>query len=266
MNLILTIARKELEDHLRNGWVLAIALTFAVFALVIAFAGFGFTGTLQADSQENALLSLTSLVIYLAPLMGLLLGYDGIVGERERGTMDLLLSYPLHPGHLLVGKWLGLGAVLGLALALGLIAPAALAVSQGQNLGSWLLFGVLAIWLGWIFIAIALLLSTLGNERTRMLGLAIALWVLLVVLFDLGLIGLLVATGGAVPPEVVSGLFFINPTSLFRFLNLSLLLSAEALTNTGLSGAVPALWALMLALVAWTLLPLLAAGLKMRRL
>ena len=36
---ILTVAAKELRDRLRNRWVLAVALVFAVFSLVIAYFG-----------------------------------------------------------------------------------------------------------------------------------------------------------------------------------------------------------------------------------
>lgn len=265
MGTVLTIAGKELADHVRNGWVLAIAAAFAVFAVVIGFAGFGFTGALGAGGQDATLASLTSLVIYLIPLLGLLLGYDGIAGEHERGTLDLLLSYPLHPVQLLLGKWLGLVAVLTAALGLGLAVPTALALWGGHSLAAWMAFAGLSAWLGAIFVGLALLLSTLSRERARLLGIALGLWLLVVILFDLGLMGLLVATEGNVPTAVVSGLFFANPTSLFRFLNLSVLLDAQTLAETGLAAAVPALWALVAALLAWTLVPLGAAGLAVRR-
>jgi Cu-processing system permease protein len=265
MNVVCTIAGKELSDHFRNGWVLAISAAFAVFALVIGFAGFGFTGELGARDQGATLTSLTSLVIYLIPLLGLLLGYDGIAGEHERGTLDLLLSYPLQPVQLLLGKWLGLVGVLGAALLLGLVAPTALAVAGGQGLGAWLTFAVLSAWLGAIFVGVALLLSTFTRERARLLGIALGLWLLLVILFDLALIGLLVASGGTLPAALVSGLFFANPTSLFRFLNLTLLLDAKALADTGLAAAAPTLWMLVAALAAWTVGPLLAAGFAVRR-
>lgn len=265
MNALLSVARKEIGDHLRNGWVLAIAVSFTIFALVIAFAGFGFTGSIGADSQESALLSLTSLVIYLIPLLGLLLGYDGIAGERERGTLDLLLSYPLRPVQLVLGKWIGLGAVLAIALVLGMVLPISLALYNGQSLLDWLVFVLLAAWLGWIFVAVALVLSTIAVERGRLLGMALGVWLLLVVLFDVGLIGLLVATEGGVPPRLLAALFYANPTSLFRFLNLSLLLNAESLAHTGLVGAIPAAWGLCAALSVWTFAPLVWAGLNMRR-
>ena len=34
-----TVAAKEFRDRLRNRWVLAVALVFEVFSLVIAYAG-----------------------------------------------------------------------------------------------------------------------------------------------------------------------------------------------------------------------------------
>ena len=39
MNTLLTLARKELKDGLRNRWVLAIAILLAAFALTLAFLG-----------------------------------------------------------------------------------------------------------------------------------------------------------------------------------------------------------------------------------
>ena len=41
--------------------------------------------------------SLSSLTIFLVPLIALLLSHDAIVGEAERGTLLLLLSYPVRP-------------------------------------------------------------------------------------------------------------------------------------------------------------------------
>jgi Cu-processing system permease protein len=199
------------------------------------------------------------------PLLGLLLGYDAVAGEHERGTMDLLLSFPLNPAALLLGKWAGLTLVLAAALALGLSAPMILGVSGGQAVGAWLLFGALSAWLGSIFIGIALLLSTLSRERGRLLGIALGLWLVLVVMFDLGMIALLVGTGGDVPSWLVSALFYGNPTSLYRFLGLRTLLDQQALVQTGFAAAVPAVWGLVLSLMLWTAAPLAAAGARFRR-
>lgn len=80
---ILTVAAKEFRDRIRNRWVLAVALVFAVFSLVITYFGSAQQGVVGFRSIEITIASLVSLVIYLIPLIALLLGFDAIVGERE---------------------------------------------------------------------------------------------------------------------------------------------------------------------------------------
>ena len=118
---ILTIAGKEFRDRMRNRWVLAVALVFTVFSLAIAYFGGAQQGTVGFRSIEFTIASLVSLVIYLIPLIALLLGFDAIVGERERGSLDLLLSLPITRIELLLGKYLGLAAVLTLSTLAGLV-------------------------------------------------------------------------------------------------------------------------------------------------
>ena len=53
------------------------------------------------------------------PLIALLISHDAIVGEMERGTMLLLLSYPVARWQVLLGKFLGHLAILAFATCLG---------------------------------------------------------------------------------------------------------------------------------------------------
>src|SRR5665647_806051 len=92
---IKVIAAKEFRDRIRNRWVIAVAIIFTLFALTIAYFGSAQQGEVGIHSIEVTIASLVSLVIYLIPLIALILGYDVIVGERERGSLDLLLSMPI---------------------------------------------------------------------------------------------------------------------------------------------------------------------------
>jgi Cu-processing system permease protein len=83
---IAIVAGKEFWDRIRNRWVLAVALVFTAFALVIAYFGAAQQGAVGFRSIEVTIASLVSLVIYLIPLIALILGFDAIVGERERGS------------------------------------------------------------------------------------------------------------------------------------------------------------------------------------
>lgn len=261
---VLAIAGKEFRDRLRNRWVLAVALVFAVFSLVIAYAGGAQQGTVGLRSLEFTIASLVSLVIYLVPLIALLLGFDAIVGERERGSLDLLLALPITRGELLLGKYLGLAGALALAMLAGLALVGAALVREfaGAALFHYGGFVLSAILMGLAFLSLAVLMSVLARDRTRASGLAIASWFFFVLVFDLLLLGALVGTGGRYGGEVFPYLLLLNPADVFRILNVFSLDEVRSLYGVAsivpqALGSIPVLGAVML---AWIAVPLALAS------
>jgi Cu-processing system permease protein len=236
---ILAVAAKEFRDRIRNRWVLAVALVFTVFSLVIAYFGSAQLGQVGFRSIEITIASLVSLVIYLIPLIALLLGFDAIVGERERGSLDLLLAMPITRTELLLGKYLGLA----LALTLSTLAGFGLvAVVLWRHMGASALlhytgFMASSVLLGLSFLSLAVLLSVLARDRTRASGLAIAIWFFFVLVFDLLLLGLLVTTGEHFSGDTFSWLLLLNPADVFRILNIFSL--DDVRTLYGLASVVP---------------------------
>ena len=260
---VLTLAFKEFRDRLRNRWVLAVALVFAVFSLVITYAGGAQQGTVGLRSLEFTITSLVSLVIYLVPLIALLLGFDAIVGERERGSLDLLLAYPITRGELLLGKYLGLALALALAMLAGLATVGVVLVVQfgGRALFHYGGFVVSALLMGLAFLSLAVLVSVLAKDRTRASGAAIVIWFFFVLVFDLALLGVLVGTAGRYGGEMFPYFLLLNPTDVFRILNV---FSAEGVRSAyGLVSVVPPvllrLDVLTGVMLAWIGLPLLIA-------
>ena len=260
---ILTLAAKEFRDRLRNRWVLAVALLFTVFSLVIAYFGGAQQGQLGLRSIEFTIASLVSLVIYLIPLIALLLGFDAVVGERERGSLDLLLALPITRLELLLGKYLGLAAALTLSTLAGFGLVALLLFKQFNWAGlyHYLGFMVSSVLLGLAFLSLALLMSVIARERTRASGLAIALWFFFVLVFDLLLLGGLVATGGAYGGDAFAYLLLLNPADVFRILNVFSL--EDVRTLYGLASIVPPAlakpWLMGLVMLAWIVVPLALA-------
>ncbi len=273
MNSIWTIARKELSDSLRNRWLVAIALVFATLALGIAWFGAAASGQVGYASTPATIASLASLGIFLIPLIALLLAYDAIVGEEEGGTLLLLMTYPLSRGQLLFGKFLGHGLTLALATLIGFgVAGVAIAllvegVSVGALAIAMLRFIVSTTLLGWGFIALAYVVSVRVGEKPVAAGLALAIWFFFVLIFDLMLLGTLVASQGEFNPDLLPWLLLLNPTDIYRLLNivsfsegaqLSGVLSLGADLPIGPAG----LW---LALVLWFVIPLTGAWALFRR-
>jgi Cu-processing system permease protein len=260
---ILTIAAKEFRDRMRNRWVLAVALVFTVFSLVIAYFGGAQQGSVGFRSIEFTIASLVSLVIYLIPLIALLLGFDAIVGERERGSLDLLLALPITRLELLLGKYLGLAGALALSTVAGFGLVAALLYQHISWAGLYHYVGFMfsSVLLGLAFLSLAVLISVLARDRTRASGLAIALWFFFVLVFDLLLLGALVGTGGRFGGEAFAWLLLLNPADVFRILNVFSL--DDVRTLYGLASIVPSslgspvvMGSVML---AWIALPLAVA-------
>ena len=208
MTPVAVIALQEVKNGLRNRWVLAATLLLAVLALSLTLLGSAPTGAVKVSELTVTVVSLASLTVFLVPLIALLLAYDAIVGEAERGTLLLLLAYPVARHQVLLGKFLGHLFILVVATVLG-YGAAGLAVGLRGETGpaAWAAFGALlgsSILLGATFLAIGYLLSALVRERATAGGMALGIWLLLVIVYDTALLGLLVADDGHV---VTPGLF-----------------------------------------------------------
>jgi Cu-processing system permease protein len=266
---IRVLAGKEFCDHIRNRWVLVIALVFTCFALVIAYFGAAQQGTVGFQSVDATIASLVSLVIYLIPLIALLLGFDAIVGEAERGSLDLLLSMPITRLELLLGKYLGLAAALALSTAtgFGLVALVMARHLTPQSLWQYGFFVLSSILLGMAFLSLALMVSAFSSERARASGLSIALWFFFVLVFDLLLLGALVASAGRYSGDALAWLLLLNPADVFRILNIATLDGVRTLY--GLSTVFPEHlskpWLLLAVLACQIVAPLLLANRRLRQ-
>jgi Cu-processing system permease protein len=243
--------------------VLAVALIFTVFALVIAYFGAAQQGAVGFRSIDLTIASLVSLAIYLVPLIALILGYDAIVGERERGSLDLLLSMPLTRLELLLGKYLGLSAALAFSTIAG-FGLVGLVLSYQLDLNAlyhYAGFMASAILMGMAFLSIAMLISVVAGNKVVASGAAIGLWFFFVLVYDLILLGLLVLTEGSAADRVFPVLLLLNPADVFRVLNIFSM--DEVRTLYGLATVFPAALAdpavLGGVMLFWIVAPLAAA-------
>lgn len=119
----------------------------------------------------------------LAPLLLVFIGHGVVAGERESGTLRVLLAQGLRPQQLLLGKLLALIGVAGLALL-----PAALALI-GMSLGGGTALlgaaaGLLTAYAAWLLLWALIVVAVsalLARRRDALLGL-LALWAVGVIL------------------------------------------------------------------------------------
>lgn len=273
MNNVFIIAAKEVQEGLRNRWVLATTILLATLALTLTFLGSAPTGNVGVRALDVVIVSLSSLTIFLLPLIALLISHDAIVGEMERGTMLLLLSYPVGRWQVLLGKFTGHLAILAFATVLGYGAAALALAATGAEIGveSWIAFAAMvgsSVLLGAVFIAIGTLVSALVRDRGTAAGIAVGIWLALVLIYDMALLALLVVDQGKVlPAGFVNLLLLLNPTDVYRMLNLASFANVSVFSGmSGLAGSIALSPAVLLgALAAWALAPLALAVLAFSR-
>jgi Cu-processing system permease protein len=265
MSGILTLAAKEFRDGLRNRWIAGATLLLAALAFALAFLGSSPTGLLDVKPLAVTVVSISSLTIFLIPLIALLLGYDAIVGEAERGVLLLMLTYPVTRLEIMLGKFLGHAAILAFATIIGYgAAGAAAAMTDSADAESWRAFAGLvfsSVLLGLTFLSLGYLVSVLVNERSSAAGLAVGIWLVFVIVYDLALMGMLVASKGGVGADIFPALLLLNPADAYRLFNLTAFDNIRKISGMGgLSASAQFHPAVLLgALLAWIALPLAAA-------
>jgi len=266
MNAILTVANKEFHDGLRNRWVMSISLIFALLATGLAYFGAAASGQAGFTNLSTTLVSLASLAVFVIPLIALMLAYDGVVGEDESGTLLLLMTYPLSRWQLVLGKMMGHWMIMAFSTIIGFGLSAIIMGSFSENttwnelLMPYAFFITFAILLGWIFIAIATMISAAVVEKSKAAGLALIVWFIFIFMFDLSLLGLLVGTEGNVNAELFPYLLLLNPTDVFRLIIISFFAEQQL---TGLMAVAQhaqfSMFSLIFSMLVWFIAPVLGA-------
>ena len=265
------IARREVGDAVRNRWILAAIACLGGLALVLALFGSAASGETHAAPLHVAVANLSSLSAYLLPLLALLLSIDAVAGESEQGTLGLLLTYPVARWQVVTGKFAGHLAVLVIAIVLGYAPVAGLVAWHSGETSGWGGYAVMmaaSALLGAVFVALGYVLSVLCRDRATAVGAAIALWIALVVLYDLALLGLLAADSAHVIGErTFTVLLLLNPGDVYRLLNLLAIDAVGVITGMDdVAGGLSLDWpAVVLVLAAWVAVPLALGAWLFRR-
>ncbi|MEM4308393.1 MAG: ABC transporter permease subunit [Thermoplasmata archaeon] len=264
MNLqkIYVVAKKEFVDNFRNKWIIAMILIFVVLTMVASvFGGKGSIGGI-----EETVTVLLGIAVILVPIISIMLGYATISGEVENGSLPLLLSYPITRTEVLLGKFAGLSMVIVVATVAGFgIAGVLIVAAAGATkIGSYLLFILLTIMLGLVYLSLAVFFSTLCSRRSTSLGLGILIFfwssiygtVVFGVFLATGGDFMALATGQGEVPAWMWYSMFLSPADLTQT---GVLRAFDVKKAFGYALEPPAymsLPAVLLAQIIWTVLPL----------
>lgn len=201
----------------------------------------------------------------LVPVLGIVLGYNAVVGDRESGSLSLSLSLPISREDVVVGTFVGRAAVLTAAIVAVLLAAGALVVYPFGELEllRYLGFVALTVVYGsiWVGLGVAVSVSVATKQRAFVLGFGlVALFVVLWGSVEAALTIALDVRGvidGSLP-QPVQLLFDLDPGRLYDRLVVGFVEPSASVDGPWYRSR----WAALVLYACWAVLPL---GLATRR-
>jgi len=207
MQPVFVIAKKEFSENLRSMRFMVLFGIFIVMLLLSAYQGAqdyqkelkqyneamsGYSGSgysVKIDLPKPSILSAFEHLIYgssvaiIGAIIGIVVGFDAISGERERGTLKFLLTQPLFRDTLINGKFLGFVSLIfvvvltSLIICIGVIGSATGVFPDGDDLLRVMLFGLITFLYMLAFVAIGMFFSIFLKESVNALLAAIAIFI-----------------------------------------------------------------------------------------
>ncbi|RJT07529.1 ABC transporter permease subunit [Halococcus sp. IIIV-5B] len=222
----ITIARKEVVDALRSRLVW---LLVGVFVIVTVPQILSLTALSMTVPQATR-----SLAIYfmpLIPLVGLVVGYKAVVGERESGSLRILLGLPSTRGDAVLGKVLGRSVVFVAAAVVAILCSGAVVrfVYGGLDPRAFIGTGIFLLLYGLSWVGIGVGLSSIVSTQFRAMAGAVGIYALCNVFWEVLILPLAAyaftgsaSTESLQPVEIATEpawyLYFqrLNPTQAFK--------------------------------------------------
>lgn len=265
---VATVARKDFEDAARAKTLWALVVIFSLFIGAAAWFFADVQSASGAVAGDALLVSLTTPTSVFLPIIGIMVGYKAIVGERTSGTIKLLLSLPNTRRDVLAGKFLGRTAVVTTAVVAGsLVGGVVFAVfASSFPVVEYLLFLLLTAVLGAVFVAIGIGFSSSTKSDTIAIVGAIALvllftflWNLFTIILSL-LLNQFTELGQETLLDVLGFTNAINPSGAYSVVINDFLTEGAQQAAAGPMGAASGFytetWFAALVLLAWTVVPL----------
>jgi ABC-2 type transport system permease protein len=216
MAQLLRMARADIGETLRARWFFIYTVVFGGIVVGLFISGLTESRIMGFTGLSRLLVTYLQITMAILPIFMLITTVRSVVGDREAGIFEYMLSMPVGLGAWYWGKLLGrflaafipvFGAML-LAVAWGMIKGVGIPWVQVM-----FYTGLLAS-LAWCFLGLGMLISTLSRSTDVAQGAAFLVWLLLLLFLDLILLGVMIREG--LPAETAVGIALANPMQSFR--------------------------------------------------
>ncbi|MFC6964596.1 ABC transporter permease [Halocatena marina] len=206
----LLVARKDIQDAIRSRTLLIVTCLFTTFLSIYTYV----TVAMITPSQPVGATDLYLPVASVVAVVGTLLGYNSIVGERASGSVKFLLGQPHTRRDVVVGKFLGRAAVVMVTVlvAFAVVGPHYAVLAASPSVTAYAVLVGKMLVLGVVFVAVSVAFSAALRSTTVATWGAVGIAVLFAFVWDSVI---LIIETSVFPPQSTPPNWFY----LFRRLN-----------------------------------------------
>ena len=271
---VLAVAGKDVRESVRTFTLVGLTAAFVFVAgglAAIHWVPVPFRESAVSSDTLALLNSMRQATVLFVPLIGLALGTRAVSGERDRGTIRMLLGLPISRGAVVLGKFLGCTTVVGIASGIGFAVAGAIALTTYDSFDAVVFVGyaVMTFLYGAVFVAIGIGFSAGLPSRVRAIAAGAALYTLFLLGWDLFLVVLVGLTGRnalhATVPEWIQFVGLWNPANAFTHATRAVVPAyGEVTTYPASDAAYLQDWIGFVVLACWIVVPLLMGYLRFR--
>ena len=185
------VASKEFSDIVRSKRFIVLIVLFGLVTTVAMATLYVQVAQTIAEWPDSPMprrflgqmaFMLSSTMSLFAPVMGVALGCDTISGEREKGTLKIVLAQPVFRDTVINGKFLAATSAVSLAILITSLAGVGAATlilgvtPTGEEALRLTLFLIFSLLYTMTYYGIAAFLSTVSKKTSRSILLSITVW------------------------------------------------------------------------------------------
>ncbi|NHN57687.1 ABC transporter permease subunit [Halorussus rarus] len=262
----LVVARKDFDDAVRSRMLWAITALFLLFTAGAVYVRESVLG--ETPGLPDVLQFVTVPASLIIPLTALVVAYLAIAGERESGSIKLLLGLPHTRADVVFGKLVGRTAVVAVGIVVAFVGAAVTALALFGDLAvvDFVLVTLVTVLFGLTYVGIAIGASAFAATRSRAMALAVGAFFLFQVLWNVVPLGVYYLVEGALPgatsrlPAWYYLVQVLNPNNAYSqaadlvFSGAGSIVPAEALAGSSVPFYVQN-WFGLVILVVWLVVP-----------
>jgi ABC-2 type transport system permease protein len=265
---VTAVARKDFQDAVRSRSLWALSVLFVGIAMLTSYMYVEFPELLGGEEELSGVglgLFLAGFASLFIALTAIVIAYKALAGERELGSMKLLLALPHTRRDVVFGKVLGRTATLALPVVLGFGAAGLYGylMISAFSFVDYLIFLGLTVVFALAYVSIVVGISGSTGSTSRASAIAVGFFLVFELIWDGVAFGLVYVTNGfALPAAMPDWVFIVNqipPSTAYTTAMMALIPDAMVMGDSAaaqIDAFYATEWLGVVVLVFWIVVPL----------